>query len=104
MEKNIHGSHQGTYDAVFQHPISRNIQWRELRSMLSSLSETVEEEHNGNLKFTRNGQSLVVHPPRHKNFSDVEELMHIRHFLERSEAPKLTSIAKGKSDPDVKHG
>src|SRR5438874_6501197 len=60
------GSHQTTYDAVFQHPISRNLQWRDLRSMLESLADVVVE-NNGNLKFTRNGQTLTVHPPRRKD-------------------------------------
>jgi len=78
------GIHQGTYDAVFQHPIARNLHWRDVRSMLTTLADNVEEEHNGNFKFTRNGQTLVVHPPQRKDFSDIQELMRLRQFLERS--------------------
>ncbi len=89
------GTHQGTYDAVFQHPISRNLQWRDVKAMLSSVADAVEEEHNGNFKFKKNGQTLVVHPPRRKDFSDVEELMAIRHFLERSSAPVPSEPAIG---------
>jgi hypothetical protein len=82
----MYGIHQSTYDAVFKHPIARNLQWRDVRSMLTALSDETAE-HNGNVKFTRNGQTLVVHPPPRKDFSDVQELMQIRHFLERSSAP-----------------
>jgi len=95
MATQLHGSHQRTYDAVFQHPISRNLEWRELRAMLTYLCDSAEEEHNGNIKFTRNGQTLSVHPPQHKNFSDVQELMNIRHFLERSEASPPAVVAEG---------
>jgi hypothetical protein len=84
MEAQNLGAHQSTYDAIFQHPIARNLQWREVRSMLNSLAE-MTEEHNGNFKFTRNGQTLTVHPPQRKDLSDINELMQIRHFLERSE-------------------
>jgi hypothetical protein len=94
MEPQMLGTHQGTYDAVFQHPIARNLQWRDVKSMLDALAE-VTEEHNGNLKYTRNGQTLTVHPPRRKDFSDVQELMQIRHFLERSGAPSQEAVAEG---------
>ena len=95
METQTLGIHQGTYDAVFQHPISRNLQWRDVRSMLTALSDTAEENPGGNVKFTRNGQTLTVHPPRRKDFSDVQGLMDIRHFLQRSDEPSRAGIADG---------
>ncbi|MEE3719843.1 hypothetical protein V2H45_24180 [Tumidithrix elongata RA019] len=65
-----------------------------MRSMLNALTD-VTEEHNGSIKFARNGETLTVHPPRHKNFSDVQDLMQIRHFLERSAVPEQAAIAEG---------
>ncbi len=94
MNTPTHGIHQGTYDAVFQHPVARNLQWRDVRSMLTALADATEE-HDGNLKFARNGQTLTVHPPRRKDFSDIQELMKIRHFLERSAAPAEPAVADG---------
>ena len=88
------GSHRGTYDAVFQHPVARNLQWRDVRSMLGSVA-VVEEGGGGALKFTRNGQTLLVHRPRRKDFSDVRALMDIRHFLERSDAAPKADVAEG---------
>jgi hypothetical protein len=94
MNLQMLGSHRSTYDAVFQHPVARNLEWMDLRSMLGSLSE-VAELGGGALKFTRNGQSLVVHPPRRKDFSDVQALMDVRRFLERSDAAAPEGVADG---------
>lgn len=94
MDLEMLGSHRSTYDAVFQHPVARNLEWMDLRSLLSSLAE-VAELSSGALKFTRNGQTLVVHPPRRKDFSDVQALMDVRHFLERSDAASPEGAADG---------
>jgi hypothetical protein len=78
------GSHLRTYDRIFQHPISHNLEWHEVHALLEKLGEVVVE-HNGNLKVTRNGQSMVLHAPRTKDVAEMSEVMSLRHFLERSE-------------------
>jgi hypothetical protein len=78
------GPHLRTYQTIFQHPVSHNLSWREVHALFRHLCE-VEEEHNGNLKVTRNGQVLVLHPARTKDVAETDELMALRHFLERSE-------------------
>ena len=85
MKSGITRSHKSTYNAVFQHPVARNLHWRDVRSMLGAMADIVEEP-NGNLRVTRNEQTLVLHPPRGKDVAEVDELMAIRHFLERSGA------------------
>ena len=62
--------------------------------MLAALAD-VDEEQNGNLKVTRNGQTLVLHPPLRKAFSDIQALMSIRHFLERSDVAAPETAAPG---------
>ncbi len=79
------GSHLRTYNAIFQHPASHNLQWHDVRALFRQLA-VVEEEPNGNLRVTRNGQVLVLHPPRTKDVAEIDELMSLRHFIERSEA------------------
>jgi hypothetical protein len=91
MESHLNGSHQKVYQRIFEHPMPHNLQWREVRSMLESLTNvTAVEDEKGNLKVARNGQSLVLHRPRGKDLADKEELMQVRHFLERSGAPAAT--------------
>jgi len=94
MEIQLSSTHQKTYNAVFQHPIAHNLQWHDLRSLLSTLADETEER-NGNLKYTRHNQTLTIHPPLHKDASNVKELMKIRHFLEHSAVVKQDEIADG---------
>ena len=79
------GSQLRTYKTIFQHPASHNLEWRHVRTLLATLGE-VTEEPNGNLKATRNGHVLVLHPPRTKDVAETDELMALRHFLEQSES------------------
>jgi len=73
-----------TYNTIFQHPISHNLEWRAVHALLGNLGH-IEEEPNGNFKVTRNGQILVLHPPRAKDVAEMDEVMALRHFLKRSE-------------------
>lgn len=77
------GSHQRTYEAIFRHPAAHNLEWHDVRSLLAALGN-VTEEHNGSLRVTRNGQTAILHPPKHKDVATVEDLLAIRRFLEQS--------------------
>jgi hypothetical protein len=85
METQLAGSHRTTYDAVFQHPVARNLTWIDVRSLLVSMADTVREDDDV-LKVVRNGKTLVLHRPKRKGMDDVAELMKVRHFLEHSKA------------------
>ncbi len=88
MDSELSGPHQKTYERVFQHPMPHNLQWRDVWSMLSAVTSVAAvEDDKGNLKVTRNGQTLMLHRPRGKDLADKKELMQVRHFLERSGAP-----------------
>ena len=86
------GSHLRTYQTIFRHPASHNLGWHEVHALFRHLGHVVEEP-NGNFTVTRNGQSLVLHPPRTKDVAETDELMALRRFLERSE-PAVTVADK----------
>ncbi|HEV2692752.1 MAG TPA: hypothetical protein VG347_07620 [Verrucomicrobiae bacterium] len=86
------GSHLRTYDTIFQHPVSHNLKWRDVLAMFRHLGQVVEEP-NGHLKVTRNGQTLMLHPPHTKDVSETSQVMSLRHFLEKSET--ATPAANG---------
>ena len=82
------GTHLRTYQRIFQHPLSHNLGWNDVYALFRQLGQ-VDAEPNGNLKVTRNGQTLILHPSRTKDVSETDEVMTLRHFLERSEALPL---------------
>jgi hypothetical protein len=87
MKEPLTGSHRKTYDNVFQHPTPRDIQWRDVWSMLGALVDSAVEEQNGSLVITWNGRTLTLRRPRGKDLADLKELSQIRHFIERSGVP-----------------
>jgi hypothetical protein len=76
-------SHERTLEQLFQHPLAHNLEWRDLERLLEAVG-TVEVEHNGKVRVEVNGQTTILHRPRHKDVADVEQLVEIRHFLERA--------------------
>lgn len=88
------GSHLRTYETIFQHPVSHNLAWRDVYALFRLIGR-VDEEANGNFKVTRHGQTLVLHPVRTKDVASVEELMALRHFLERSDLAAPTVEHEG---------
>jgi hypothetical protein len=94
MDTLMNKRHQQTYDSIFQHPIAHHLHRRDVNAMLGALAE-VSEEPNGNMKATRNGQTLVLHATRDKNVTAMDELMQIRHFLQRSKGPEAAPPESG---------
>ena len=90
----LSGAHQRAYEKIFQHPLSHNLAWREVYALLARLGQVVEGP-NGNLTVTRNGQTLVLHPSATKDAAEADELMKIRHFLERSETTRPETAGQG---------
>jgi hypothetical protein len=84
MIEGLSHEHQRTYDSVFQHPITSNLDRRQVRSMFEAIGD-VTEEHNGNLKIDRNGHTLRLRPTHSNHPAGFEEVMQIRHFLKTSE-------------------
>jgi hypothetical protein len=74
----------------------QNLEWREVWSMLVAIPDMqADQDHNGNVKASRNGETLVLHRPRGKDFADKEELMQLRHFLDQSQTPTSPPAAAG---------
>jgi hypothetical protein len=67
---------------VFAHPISHNLEWRELIAALRSIG-TVEEISNGKYHFSRNGRTLTLDEPGTKDVGE-EEILRLRRFLDET--------------------
>jgi hypothetical protein len=90
-------SHERTLEMLFQHPISNNIEWRQVVALLQAIG-TASEASNGSLHVTVNNESVVLHRPKHKDVQE-ELVMRIRHFLVRAgiEPPPVTKGPTGDS-------
>lgn len=75
--------HDKTLKALFAHPISANIHWRDVVHLFESLGAEVEVVHGGREKVRLNGQEHTFHIPHGKALDSKDEVMQIRHFLER---------------------
>ncbi len=71
--------HRRTAEAILSHPVSHNIEWRDVLSLLQVIGE-VSEEHNGKIKVRIAGETETLHRPSGK---DVGEQMAVdlRHML-----------------------
>jgi hypothetical protein len=63
--------------------------------MLDSMSDVVQDINGRALKLSRNGRMVILHRPDKKNFSDVQQLMELRRFLEGSTLPVPQPRAAG---------
>lgn len=93
-------AHAATYEMIFRHPVARNLEWRSVRSLLEALADSTEPRGD-HVKFTRNGHTLLIDPPRRKDLSDVRSLMDVRRFLERSS--EAASAGSGAAAADGVH-
>lgn len=88
------GAHQRAQKTIFQPGVSNRLRWRDLLGLFRQLGQ-IEEQSNGHLKVTRNGQTIVVPPARTNDVAGPDELMKIRDFLGQS-----TKYAPAASRPD----
>jgi hypothetical protein len=94
MASKLSGPQQLTYRSIFHHPMSRNVEWRNLRSMFQALGQVVDD-HNGTLTVTRNGHELVLHPSLATDIAEISSLMEIRHFLRSSGSREIPPVPVG---------
>jgi hypothetical protein len=78
------GLHLRTYETIFQHPVSHNLRWHDVHALFRQLG-VVEQAPHGALLVTRNGETILLQPARTKDVAETDELMSLRHFLQRSE-------------------
>lgn len=73
MAKNMHldAHHQATVDKIFGHPVSHNIQWHDVLSLLESVGQ-VSEGHDGRYKVTLGAETETLERP---SGHDVNEQM-----------------------------
>ena len=71
--------HRNTLRQLFQHPISHNIGWNAVVSLLGTVG-SVAEQHGGKLAVTLGGETEFLDPPAHKDI-DAQMVVDLRRML-----------------------
>jgi hypothetical protein len=75
----LDGHHRATVEKIFNHPVSHNIQWHDVLSLLQSVA-LVTEEHDGRYKVTLGSESETFDAPRHHDV-DEQQVIDLRRML-----------------------
>ena len=73
--------HRHVLEAIFRDPVSSNIQWREVESLLNHLGAPVEPGHGARFRILLNRHEFFVHHPHHGNEFAKQEIKHLRESL-----------------------
>ncbi len=67
--------------AIFDGPVSGNIHWRELESLLTHLGASVEPHHGASFRVVLNGIEGFLHRPHQSNTCTKQEIRQLRDYL-----------------------
>ena len=73
--------HESLIRSLFHDPISGNIHWREVESLLRPLGAEIEQLSGARLRVRLNGAEGILHRPHHSNVLDKSGVKHLREYL-----------------------
>ncbi len=73
--------HTRIIHAIFKDPVSGNIHWRDVESLLHHLDARLETGHGARLRVFLNGIEASLHRPHHSGVCSRHEIRHLREFL-----------------------
>jgi hypothetical protein len=78
-DRELDGHHRSTVERIFNHPVSHNIQWHDVLSLLQSVG-TVVEEASGRYTVTLGSETETFDAPRHHDI-DEQQVIDLRRML-----------------------
>jgi hypothetical protein len=79
MAADLNHHHRVTLDKIFSHPLSGNLEWRQVLSLLEAVGTTTQEP-NGKVKVELGGQTEIFQPPDGKDV-DRQMIVDLRRML-----------------------
>jgi hypothetical protein len=79
MAAGLNNHHRVTLDKIFSHPLSGNVEWRQVLSLLEAVGTTTQEP-NGKVKVGLGGETKVLQPPDDKDV-DRQLIVDLRRML-----------------------
>ena len=87
--------HEQLLNTVFHDPVSGNIHWREVESLLGHLGAEMEPLTGARIRVRLNGAEGILHRPHHSNVLDAHGVKHLREFLGHAGAtPSMYAAAR----------
>lgn len=71
---------QKTIEAIFAHPLSSNIDFKDVMHALTAIGVEVEEKAANKVALSKDGRTAVIHRP-HQHTLPKDEVATIRSFL-----------------------
>ena len=71
--------HRNTLRQILEHPVSHNVEWRAVVSLLEVVGSVVEH-HDGKVAVTVGSQTEFFDPPAHKDI-DTQAVVDLRRML-----------------------
>jgi hypothetical protein len=90
--------HRDTLPQILQHPVSHNIEWRAVLSLLEAVG-SVEERHDGKFEVTLGGETELLERPRQKDI-DSQQVVDLRRMLRQAGYGSEFDEAQGDGQED----
>lgn len=76
-------SHQRTVEALFAHPTSGNIAWKDIESLLRGLGAEISEREGSRVAVVLFGEVRVFHRPHPSPHTDKGAVVSVRRWLDQ---------------------
>jgi hypothetical protein len=77
--EHLSGRHRDTLHQIFEHPVSHNIEWHAVVSLLEAVG-TVLTSHDGKLEVSVGAEQAFLDPPKGKDI-DAQTVVDLRRML-----------------------
>jgi hypothetical protein len=77
------GAHRKTLEAVFSHPLSANIAWKDIEALLIALGAAVSEREGSRIAVVLFNEVRVFHRPHPSPKADKGAVSSVRKWLEQ---------------------
>jgi hypothetical protein len=81
-EQQLNSHQRDTMAHIFRHPLSHNIEWHSVLSLLNAVA-TVQETHKGHYLVTMGSETETFERHRHKDM-DAEQVATLRRLLRQA--------------------
>jgi hypothetical protein len=80
--EHLNNHHRDTLAEIFRHPVSHNIEWRAVVSLLDAVA-TVNERHDGKLSVALGGETEILDKPHGKDIGE-QMVLDLRRMLTKA--------------------